>query len=175
MLEKGVVTATGCVPLAGRAQTTPLAELLAVATVLDWARSLLRVHTDHEPIRKGLRRGAAWRTAHNRPHAGAGRRVWHSFDDIGYETEKEEDERSLDMQFDPLANQRLAKVKTVDYGNPFNTQAYINRNRAGLFSDNSGSDDGFFYQMKGGKINPFNPHKSFQSKRHHIPKHATQQ
>ena len=69
------------------------------------------------------------------------------------------------MQYAPFASQRLGKVKTVDYGNPFNSQAYINKNRAGLFSDDSGNDDGFFHPTNRSKANPFNPHKSFQSRR----------
>ena len=89
-------------------------------------------------------------------------------DDIGYETEKEEDESPLDVQYTHAMDQHLAKTKTVNYGNPFNSQISMQRNRAGLFSDDSEKDDGLF---NGGnrshRYNPFSnhKHKDFRSRR----------
>ena len=64
-------------------------------------------------------------------------------DDIGYETEKDEDE-SPKENFTPHYNpmlKHLEKTQTCDFGNPFQSQSYLRR----LLSDDSERDDGFFY------------------------------
>ena len=86
-------------------------------------------------------------------------------DDIGYETEKEEDE-SPKLNFTPHYNQlekQLAKNKSEIF-NPFQSQSYLRR----LLSDDSERDDNFFY--------PSNQHaattrfaseaKEFKSRKH---------